>query len=683
MKYIHRYNRRLDYENNPKIYPDITVIEEGEAVLIINHDDYDAPERDIKKWIYNNEIITVPYSINRIDGHSSKYSRGTYGFETIIKLNSVKPTYLLFQHADQSAEIYVDGELVTTHWGGYIAFGVDLTNYVHKGKNRIKVKVTNSARDALAPSSGDFNFNATLGKVKLLFSPALPDLSYGYDGFHITSTVSNASATIYVKTTVPNGVSVVCNIDDETYHYTDTQTSDGTELTFTTTIQNPHLWNGKLDPHLYNVTIKTYKDNILYHTFTRPYGFRYYSYVYDETVNGVTYTGFLLNGQPYLLRGVCMHHDIEDKANALTDTDVAHDFEIIQELGCNFIRLVHYPHTPEVYDWCDRLGIIVETEAPCVNKFQSNITSDYYTHLEGQITDMVNQHYNHPCILFWGIGNEIQKDSESFSRTKINGYRTLIRTLRPESWVGYVVSHSISNGVSYMGNPTIDWIGHNYYSGWYVNQNSNDPTTGVTQRFNNVKTVPMGFSEYGCGGTQHCHSEDPQTTTDKGAKGARHDIEHMMWLHEGHVAAIKNMPQLLFTSQWQLFDVAVSSRDEGYTICLDGTNTSIDNNLRYLNDKGLVERDHTTKKDSFYLYKAWWNQTDKFVHICGKDYQKYTDRVIKCYTNDGNTLSLYVNNTLIESKSVTNNICEFTARNFSNNDVVKVSGSTTYDTWTI
>ena len=162
----------------------------------------------------------------------------------------------------------------------------------------------------------------------------------------------------------------------------------------------------------------------------------------------------------------------------------------------------------------------------------------------------------------------------------------------------------------------------------------------------------------------------------------RHDIEYMMWLHEGHIAAIKNYPQLMFTAQWQLFDIAVANRNEGYTVCLDGENASIDDNLRRLNDKGLVERDHVTKKDPFYLYKAWWNTTDKFVHICGKDYTKKTGRTIKCYTNNSGAATLYVNGVQTEAATITDNIVTFTARNFSSGDVIRVDAGTSSDTFT-
>lgn len=643
----------------------------------------EASNRDLTDWTYNNQKVTTPYSVNRIDGHSSSYAKGTFNFETSFVLREVQPTYLWFQHADQTASVYIDNTLVEKHWGGYTAFFVDISNSVHTGTNNLKVAVKNNEGNYLAPAAGDFNFNATLGNVRLLTSPVLPSMNYGYDGFHVTSTVSSSSATIYVKTLIPLGASVVCTIDDGTYHWTDTKPSTGEEMTFNTTITNPHLWGGTIDPHLYTITLEIYYQNELYHRFVRPYGLRYYEYVINQEVNGNTYTGFLLNGSPYLLRGVCMHDDIDGKANALNAADYTQTFSVIQELGCNFIRLAHYPHPKEVYDWCDRLGIVVQTEGPCVNKMQSTMPADYYTHLETQYDDMVNQHYNHPCIFFWGLSNETTTDDKEFANTKINGYISRIKALDTERMIGYVMAQSASDPSAYYNNPNADWFGCNMYEGWYTNKNSNDPTSAINTRIKNLitnKSKAMAYSEYGCGGTQRCHSDEFMTTTTRG-NYERHDIEYMMWLHEGHIATIKNYPQLMFTAQWQLFDIAVANRNEGYTVCLDGVNTSTDDSLRRLNNKGLVERDHITKKDTFYLYKAWWNPTP-FVHICGKDYTKTSDRTIKCYSNDGSMLTLYVNNVLIETATVTNNIALFTAQNFNSGDVITVEGASTTDTFT-
>lgn len=649
--------------------------------------------------------ITVPYSVNAINGHIGTFTRGTYNFTTTIELKTVQPTYLWFQHADQSADIYVDDVKVTTHWGGYNAFFVDITNYVHAGVNNIKVALNNTVRNALAPSAGDFNFNATLGKVKVFSSPVLPSPDYGYDGFHVQATnVSSSSATLTIKTSVPLGATLICKIDDTVNNTTvnkfyEKVPSTGSEQTFTTTISNPTLWNGKQNPHLYNVTLEIYKDGDLYHRFQRGYGIRYYDYVINETgylPDNQPYTGFLLNGSPYYLRGVCMHDDIAEKANALSDSDYTQEFNIIQELGCNFIRLAHYPHPKEVYDWCDRLGIIVQTEVPCVNRFNSpevsgsNCPQEYYDHLDIQYTDMVRQHFNHPCIMFWGLFNEAASPNDStWAATKLNYYRTLIKTIDPERWVGYVAPQGQANPSSYMGNPDMDWFGCNIYVGWYTNNGqtsgtlSNDPTSALTTRCNNIintKHKPLAYSEYGCGGTSTCHSENFTDTTTRG-NNPRHDIEYMMWLHEGHIAAIRSFPQLLFTGQWQLFDIAVASRNEGYKVCLDGETVTENDLLKHLNNKGLVERDHITKKDTFYLYKAEWS-SQTFTHICQKNYTKNEERTIKCYSNDTGNLSLYVNNVEIETLPISNHIVVFTARDYALNDVVRVTGTNTSDTFT-
>ena len=669
----------------------------GVSSTTITQDNYyvsniplEASNRNLNNWRYNDEFIEVPYSINALNGHSSSYSKGSYNFETTFVLRNVQPTYLWFQHADQSADIYVDDVKVTTHWGGYNAFYTDISNFVHSGTNRVKVTLCNTTRNTLAPADGDFNFNATLGYVKLLTSPVLPSMQYGYDGFHITSDVAISSATINVRTTVPSGATLTCSISGESCNYSVSGNSDGQEMVFTTTIQNPRLWDGVNDPYLYNVRMDIYSGETLYHTFERGYGLRFYNYVINETISGETYTGFLLNGKPYALRGVCMHSDIDGKANALTRTDINNDFNLIQELGCNFIRLAHYPHPKEVYDKCDELGIIVQTEVPCVKKFQMTMPDDYYNHLYIQYEDMVRQHYNHPSIMFWGLFNEATTDNSTSAKTKLEAYRTFIKDIDPERWVGYVVSHSYSNPSSVMGNPNMDWFGGNIYVGWYINNGTNgeltnNPTTELNKRINNIINTlhkPYAYSEYGCGGNQSCHSETPLETTQKG-NYARHDIEYMMWLHEGHIAAIKNLPQLLFTGEWQLFDIAVSSRAEGYKVCLDGETVTDDNSYKYLNDKGLVMRDHVTKKDTFYLYKAWWS-SQKFVHICGKNYTKKVDRAIKCYTNDGSTLSIYVNNspTPAETVNVVDNIALFTSTTYQSGDTIRVQGDNTNDTFT-
>ena len=671
---------------NENVSPKVAFESVYDAYPLLSSSIYVGPWVYAKKGTIDiNEKIELPFSINSVNGRSNNYEKGSFTFTSTFTIHKLQPTYLWFYKADQSAEIYVNDEYVETHWGGYISFFIDITNYIKVGTNDLTVILNNTTRSVLAPDSADFNFNATLGEVKLITSPVLPDKLYGYDGFHITSTVTDELATITVKTSVPNYADIVCSVNDESFHYSERKFGKG-YFEFTIQIDNPHLWNGKIDPHLYDITLDIYYDGELYHKLNRAYGLRYFSYVWDDTtIEGYdsenTYTGFLLNGHPYQLRGACMHSDLINKANALSPEDIDNDFDVIQDLGANFLRLVHYPHPKQVYDYCDKLGIVVQTEAPWLNKCLDTQPQDYWDHLELQMIDMVTQHYNHPCIMFWGMGNEIALKgvTAELAKVKLEYYRELIRSYDTSRWVGFV-SHNLSPKSGY-GYPELDYYASNNYTGWYKDYTKMYVDGAITKGIKDAGGKPWAFSEYGGGGTQNCHSDDFHNTTNHGAGGARHDIEKQMWIHEGHIEVLKQRKEVLYTSIWQLFDVAVSSRNEGYIKCFDGENTVVDDTLRYLNDKGIVNRDHKTRKDTFYIYKAWWNPTP-FVHICGKDYTKKTDRVIKCYSNDGDTFKLFVNDVEIETVTASENIVLFTSYTFSSGDVVKVTGVTSEDTFT-
>lgn len=633
-----------------------------------------ASSQVVAPWTYDGNEISLPYSVNATDGQTSNYAKGEWEFNSSITIHKVQPTYLWFDHADQSADVYINGTKVTTHWGGYCSFFVDITNAIQVGTNALKVVLNNQTRDVLAPDSADFNFNATLEVVRLVTSPVLPSVDYGYDGFHISSVVTDEEATLTIKTSIPTYADVVLRVQDENYSYTERKFGKG-EIVFEVTIENPHLWNGKLDPHLYDVTLDLYYNGEQCHHLTRAYGLRYYT---------ADNTGFKLNGQSYLLRGVCMHQDLLGKANALTAEDIDHDFDIIAELGCNFIRTAHYPHPKQFYDYCDRLGIVVQTEIPWVNKCWTSQPQDYWTHLRSQTEDMVRQHMNHPSIVFWGLGNEISNKS-SFNGTlagqQLTALREKVLSIDTSRVIGFVAMSNITNPLNNYHIDTVDWVGTNIYTGWYHDKTINNPTDTLEALQSKMGTKALAMSEYGCGGTQDCHSDNPSSTTNTGTGGARHDIEYMMWIHEGYLAAIRQMPELVFTSAWVLFDFAVESRNEGYKRCYNGTTTSTDDSLRRLNDKGLVMRDHTTKKDPFYLYKAEWSG-EKFVHICQKSYTKTADRVIKCYSNDGTSFTLKVNGETIETVAAQDHIVLFTARTFASGDVVTVEGATTSDGFT-
>jgi beta-galactosidase len=107
---------------------------------------------------------------------------------------------------------------------------------------------------------------------------------------------------------------------------------------------------------------------------------------------------------------------------------------------------------------------------------QSTMPTDYYDHLTTQYNDMVNQHYNHPCIMFWGLSNETTTDDKTFAKAKVEAYYALIKRLDPQRMVGYVVSHNVKDPSGHYNHPDVDWFGCNIYVGWYIDQTINDPT---------------------------------------------------------------------------------------------------------------------------------------------------------------------------------------------------------------
>ena len=181
------------------------------------------------------------------------------------------------------------------------------------------------------------------------------------------------------------------------------------------------------------------------------------------------------------------------------------------------------------------------------------------------------------------------------------------------------------------GYPTQKWASdyqsYNLYYGWYE-QTFDDFGRFIDIFYSKNADCPVALSEYGAGANPFTHSDDPMTTTQTGTGGTRHDEEYANLFHEAYVEQIIARPWLSFTSVWTLFDFAVANRDEG--------------GIPRINDKGLTTRDRQTKKDAFYLYKAWFREDIPVVHITSKRFNPRSgDIVIKVYANT-DALTLYI-----------------------------------------
>ena len=571
--------------------------------------------------------VTVPHSCNGADGRSPAYYRGETHYRRTVSVKAPS-AFLLFEGAAQSAKVYVNGELACEHKGGYTPFTVPLG----KGKNQIEVVCDNRMDVEMIPVHSDFNKNNGLHNPVWLLEYGKAYLSpeaFGPYRLHVTQVdVSDDSATGRVDALLVNGakrakklcVRVLLKDADGRVVWRDRRkvavpAGATTPVSIDFAIDNPHLWNGLLDPYLYKVELKAGRDKA-----STEVGFRYYRMDRDE--------GFFLNGKPYPLRGVSMHQDSEGKASALSHEDYDRDYEFVRELGCNFLRLAHYPHNDYAFRLCDRMGIIVQTEIPWVNICGVRATDAYFLNIHEQMREMISALYNHPSIVFWGMWNELDSwgNKEEFqgpldARRAVDETAKLYeyaRSLDSTRFVGLTDDSVFAR--DYYTELKADYYSENRYHGWYYEYGD---FSGLSRSMNWIHDN-MGvtnLSEYGVGINPYCHTWNTEDVR-RYADDARHVEEYGNRSHESHVQQICGMPWLNFTSLWILFDFPVADRHEGYLDSDDGVNYTENPDRMYMNDKGLVTRNRELRKDVFYLYKAWWNSSEETVYIAEKRLHK-------------------------------------------------------------
>ena len=601
--------------------------------------------------------VTVPHSCNGADGRSPAYYRGETHYRRTVSVKAPS-AFLLFEGAAQSAKVYVNGELACEHKGGYTPFTVPLG----KGKNQIEVVCDNRMDVEMIPVHSDFNKNNGLHNPVWLLEYGKAYLSpeaFGPYRLHVTQVdVSDDSATGRVDALLVNGakrakklcVRVLLKDADGRVVWRDRRkvavpAGATTPVSIDFAIDNPHLWNGLQDPYLYRVELKAGCDKA-----SAEVGFRYYRMDRDE--------GFFLNGKPYPLRGVSMHQDSEGNASALSHEDYDRDYEFVRELGCNFLRLAHYPHNDYAFRLCDRLGIIVQTEIPWVNICGVRASDAYFENIHGQMREMISALYNHPSIVFWGMWNELDSwgNKEEFqgpldARRAVDETAKLYeyaRSLDSTRFVGLTDDSVFAR--DYYTELKADYYSENRYHGWYYEYGD---FSGLSRSMNWIHDN-MGvtnLSEYGVGINPYCHTWNTEDVR-RYADDARHVEEYGNRSHESHVQQICGMPWLNFTSLWILFDFPVADRHEGYLDSDDGVNYTENPDRMYMNDKGLVTRDRSLRKDVFYLYKSWWNSSEETVYIAEKRLHKRpadSEFTLTVYSN-AKGLTLYQDGVEVASK---------------------------------
>ncbi|UJF15536.1 glycoside hydrolase family 2 protein [Jeotgalibaca sp. MA1X17-3] len=569
----------------------------------------EVPVDTFKDW----QAINLPHTWNRFDGQDGggDYYRGKCWYAKELDIPELKPgtqVYVEFQAASSRCEVYVNGVKATEHEGGYSLFRVNITSLLSTDKNILSVMVTNEHQEQIYPQMADFTFYGGLYReVNLIFVPETHfslDF-YGSTGMTASSTLTGdkeAEITLHAYVHEPKeSDQVIFSIKDESGQIIANIARPAEEDTCVQlTLSDLHLWQGVIDPYLYEIeTLLVRHNEVLDEIYTR-HGFREFSVDPQK--------GFFLNGILTPLRGVSRHQDRLDQGNALTYEDHLEDALLIKELGANTIRLAHYQHSTDFYDLCDQLGFILWAEIP----FISSMSEDPKAHQNciSQMKELIYQNYNHSSICFWGISNEITiggvKEGLVDNLKELND---LVHELDPTrlSTMAQVSNLPIED----VQNQITDTVGYNHYFGWYAGDLADNEKW--LDKFHEVHPDrALGISEYGCEGIITYHNENP--------KAGDYSEEYQALYHEHMAKIIDERPWLWGTHVWNMFDFGCDARNEG--------------GVAGRNNKGLITIDRKVKKDSFYLYKAYWSQ-EPVLHICSKRYAKRSSEsiTVKVYSN--------------------------------------------------
>jgi beta-galactosidase len=628
------------------------------------------------------EKVSVPHTWNRIGEYSLTRGAATNNKQGVgyYRLTFNAPAaaknrrqYLDFAAVAIIADVWVNGVHVGQHKGGYSRFRFDVTSAWKPGvANLIVVKADNSkpaigsSTEHVLPLAGDFFQHGGMYRGVSLIEAndvGIDLLDFGGPGVYVDA--SDASNMPIFGGKVPCGELWNINLRvrlrnsglstrKPTIAYS-LFNSDGRKLGSGHWRQKWQLGSGGIetaearltecnvgfpdtwtreDSKLNSVRIDVIENGAILDSVVQKFGAR--SFKFDAN------TGFTLNGKPLKLKGVSRHQDRLGKGYALTREDHAEDMKIIKEMGANSVRHAHYQHADEWADEADKAGMIVWAEVPYVTTPSlsgGEGSAEVFANAEQQTRELIRQNYNHPSIVMWSIGNEV----DAGALFGIGG-----GTAKPRKLLDHIAKIAKEEDPS---RPTVfadccedvrspvagldakvqgeklagaaDMIGYNRYYGWYYPEplKAAEQLAAQMDKFH-VKhpTLPISVSEYGAGGAVNQFTDNP-TSGFVNATGRPQPEDYESWVHEQSWPVIRDRPFVFGSWVWNMFDFASDLRNEG---------DSVD-----INTKGLVTFDRKTKKDAFYFYKANWSK-EYFIHITGT---RYVDRAypvmdVKTYTTE-------------------------------------------------
>jgi len=472
--------------------------------------------------------------------------------------------FVYFGGANYFADVYLNGEKIGEHEGGFTPFNFEITNRVKDTDNFLIVKVDNKRRrDAVPTLMTDWwNYGGLTREVKLIETPStfvndyMVQLQRGSRN-RVTGWVKLSGDKLNQKITV--------RIPEAGVNRSFTTNASGMAVVdFTADLK---LWSPD-SPKLYDVFIEAETDQV-----REQVGFR------SVETRGAD---ILLNGRPIFLRGVCIHEEAPLRGGrAYSREDAVTLLSWAKELGANFVRLAHYPHNEFMVREADRMGIMVWSEIPVYWTIQWE-NPETLKNARNQLQEMIARDKNRAAVVIWSVANETPLSDARL--TFLKDLVTLARHQDPTRLLSAAMERHYTNPTTQMIDDPLgeflDVLGCNEYVGWYDGL----PEKADGLEWKSKYDKPLVMSEFG-GDALFGHHGDSST---------RWTEEYQESIYQHQIAMLKKIPFLRGTSPWILTDFRSPRRP-------------LPNIQDFWNRKGLIS-DRGEKKKAFYVLQRWYQE---------------------------------------------------------------------------
>ena len=475
-----------------------------------------------------------------------------------------KRALLYFGAVNYEAIAYLNGKILGIHEGGFTAFNYDVTDLIKDGENVVIVKVDNKRRKENVPTQifDWWNYGGITRDVFLVETDDVLIQNYNFDLDKTTKNQIYFSINLNTKSA---GKTVEISIPELKIRQSFTSNRNGV-IEGMLTAKNLTLWSPE-NPKLYDVELKLgasiLKDQIGFRTI--------------ETQG----KKILLNGKPIFLRGISIHEEKTNGGGRANSTEDAKKLlSMAKELGCNFVRLAHYPHNEYMVREAEKQGILVWSEIPVYWTIDWK-NPGTLLNAKRQLTDMILRDQNRANVIIWSIANETPhgNDREKFLAQLASHARSLDSTRLISMAMEVLSAANYHNKLQDNMNKYVDVISFNQYIGWYRDVNDAPKMTWEIPY-----DKPVIVSEFGGGAKYGLH----------GAKNQRWTEEFQENLYKENVAMLDKIDGLAGTTPWILKDFRSPRR------VLDGVQD-------YYNRKGLFS-DKGEKKKAFYVLQDWYKK---------------------------------------------------------------------------